>query len=86
MSQYRVWCPDRGETFADCIVYPCDDARYAAEQWAQLDAGFDGDPFTQIECIVQRRVGDGWGEPIVFIVMVESEPVFTARAKMRSKS
>lgn len=77
-GRYRVWCPERGETHADAKCFGSSSYRGAAEFWAESLAGFCGDPFTEITCVVEEWVWNRYANPKTMRVTVRAEPVFEA--------
>ena len=78
MADWKVWCPERGETVDDAKqVGRVDRFREAAEYYAEHLAGFSGDPFEQITLHV-LNAGDPEGETRQCTVRVDIEPVFVA--------
>jgi len=78
-GRFRVWCPDRGDTEDDAREYfnLNYDVKDAAERWAEVDSGFNGDPWSHLEVMVR----EGKREPVLVELTVRAEPVFEARIK-----
>lgn len=76
MAKYWVWVPDRGETRDDAkLVDNAHGLGEAAEYYCKHLAGFNGDPFNDLQVRVALQ-----GQEIVrdVQVWVEAEPVFSS--------
>lgn len=78
--KWLAWCPSQGETESTASLrIPDALERFsdAAEYFAQYLAGFDGDPFDELDVRVLRTIGE---ERILgdITVTVRCEPHFSA--------
>lgn len=74
MMSYRCWEPDAGETANDAVIVEARDRRDAAERFAKYETDYDADGYDVIDVAVE----DGLGGPVLFRVVVDRDPVFTA--------
>lgn len=76
-EQYRVWCPDLGETEDDCSLFMAYDHDEAAK--AYVEQSYKNDPFEcPMDVMVRCTFGGDSGELKAFSVHPEAVTVFYA--------
>lgn len=80
---FRVWRPEHDETEADAREIEAHDSESAAEDWAEYDDhGGDYAIVGGSEATLHvRRTNDEAAEDVVFVVMGESVPQYSAMLK-----
>lgn len=78
MSEFIVWCTERGQEFEDGRSFDAYDAEEAARKWAKFYDSYSAEYAIAEGSEVTVAVRDADGRDSYFVVIGESQPVYYA--------